>query len=779
MKKAKCILLLSLLAISTLSLVGRIGQVSASQVTPASSVHTNPSAGPDATPTDPSYMLWDTWGGTYSDAEKRPPDDGVGNSGGQPGGRDDELCWAATASNILEWTGWGSVSGMMDCDQMFQHCQDYWYDTGSWIQYAWQWWFDGSVGGGSYLDHPGGGNFWPTYTFSNYYAQETNPSNVMSSIDSFLHQGYGCGIHIFDGGHAITVWGFSYDPSNPRYYTGLYVTDSDDKKYLAQPPPAPNDLRYETVEYNATANWWYFTSGLERNWHISDVQALMRYPDNRPVADAGGPYVGYEGSAITFDGSASTDADGDTLQYRWDFNNDGVWDTAWSTSATASNTWYNDYTGTVVLQVYDGHMSDVDSDMVTVNNVAPIVNAGPDKTSNEGATVSFSGSFTDPGTADTHTISWNFGDGHTYSGTLTPTHIYGDNGVYTVTLTVIDNDGGIGTDTLVVTVNNVAPSITPFGPFTVNEGKQVTITASSSDPGSDDLTYKWEFQIGPTITHVYYNNGVSPDPYPSPGGTYPFSKTDTVLYTYGDNYVYTVKLTVTDDDGGSATYTTTVTVNNVAPAISGSIVMTSPNPANPELILPSVHKPLFKALFTDPGTDDLTFTWDWGDGTADTTIYYNNGIGPDPCPSPEGTYPFSKADTIGHIYSGPGTYTVTLTVKDDDGGVSTATCKIKILSAEEAKHIIDAIIQALPANAFKGQANQRKNAFNNMFTAIDYMFANKEYQGAIMDLKNNIRSKMDGSQGGSPNDDWIADASAQADLCWKIDALIAYLQTLL
>jgi hypothetical protein len=347
-----------------------MGQASASPVAHASSIKGSETSNRpgdysasgvstvDATPTDPSYMLWDGWGGTYADAEKRPPDDGVGNPGGDPGGRDDELCWVATASNILEWTGWGKVAGMTTCDQMFQHGQDHWYDTGSWIQYDWMWWFDGTVAGGSYLDNPGGGNFWPTYALSDYYKQETDTSKVMSSIDTFLHQGYGCGIHIWDGGHAITVWGFSWDPSNPNYYTGLYVTDSDDKKYLTQPPPAPNDLRYETVQYDTSNNWWYFTSGLENNWHISDVQALERFPNQPPVANAGGPYVCTLGGSFLLDASASHDPDGylfsaGIVKYEWDMNNDGVYEIS-SNSPNYMYTWSGQaLPGTVTLRVTD------------------------------------------------------------------------------------------------------------------------------------------------------------------------------------------------------------------------------------------------------------------------------------------------------------------------------------------------------------------------------------------------------------------------------------------
>ncbi len=77
----------------------------------------------------------------------------------------------------------------------------------------------------------------------------------------------------------------------------------------------------------------------------------------------------------------------------------------------------------------------------------------------------------------------------------------------------------------------------------------------------------------------------------------------------------------------------------------------------------------FEATATDPGSDDLTFTWDWGDGTpATATTYYNDGLGPDPYPSPAGVSPFTATDVRVRAFTSAGTYAVILKVSDDDGG---------------------------------------------------------------------------------------------------------------
>jgi PKD repeat protein len=171
-----------------------------------------------------------------------------------------------------------------------------------------------------------------------------------------------------------------------------------------------------------------------------------------PVANAGLDQVGNEGSSITFDASGSSDPDDDPLHYRWDFDNDGGWDTEWLTSPTVTHTWFDDWSGTVKLEVSDGELTDTDTATVTINNVAPTVGAitAPLDPVQVDTEISASAEFTDPGVLDTHTAVWDWGDGSDPtvieitdgSRSVSGSHTYTTPGVYTVELTVTDKDSG-------------------------------------------------------------------------------------------------------------------------------------------------------------------------------------------------------------------------------------------------------------------------------------------------------------------------------------------------
>ena len=76
------------------------------------------------------------------------------------------------------------------------------------------------------------------------------------------------------------------------------------------------------------------------------------------------------------------------------------------------------------------------------------------------------------------------------SGLVRRRHIYADNGVYTVTVhRDFAGDGRADTSTFLVTVNNVAPTLTVVGDQTVAQTRPLAITdiGKFTDPGFDNL----------------------------------------------------------------------------------------------------------------------------------------------------------------------------------------------------------------------------------------------------------------------------------------------------
>jgi len=320
---------------------------------------------------------------------------------------------------------------------------------------------------------------------------------------------------------------------------------------------------------------------------------------------------------------------------------------------------------------------------VVVTNVAPqAVDAGANQTVNEGQNVVFAGSFTDAGTLDTHTILWDFGDGTTASGTLTPTHVYADNGLYAVTLTVTDDDGAASGDTLNVTVNNVAPTVDAGPDQAVNEGQAVTLAALAfNDKGTRDthtVSINWgDGTLG--------SGTVGESPFGPPGSTAGATGTVAASHVYADNGVYTVTITVTDDEGLSGTDTLTVNVANVAPTLTVADNKTIAE--GQSLVITNLGS------FTDPGfanplnpgdekEETFTYSVNWGDGTTSTT-----GSATIDVLGLAGTATAGSFDGS-HVYADNGTYTVAVTVTDDDGGADTKTLQVTVTNVAPTLQVV-------------------------------------------------------------------------------------------
>lgn len=308
-----------------------------------------------------------------------------------------------------------------------------------------------------------------------------------------------------------------------------------------------------------------------------------------------------------------------------------------------------------VLSDDDGGF-DTDSLMVTVNNQPPTLSLNPLSsrgvlTINEGDNATLSGTISDISPLDPFNLNIDWGDGivenipYPAGSTLfTETHQFVDDSsgsVFTVTATLSDDDTGqvSASDTLMV--DNVDPTLSNISATNVNENGTTTLTATLTDPGTADtfsVTIDWGDGVTETVAY--------------PAGSTTISENhqyldDNPTATSADNY--TISVTVEDDDGGSDSDTTSVTVSNVNPVVEAgtNLSLSKGNPvAN------------FTGSFTDVGTlDTHTIHWDFGDGN-----------------SAAGTL------TPSHTYSAgvSATYVVTLTVTDDDTGTHFDTLTVTV-----------------------------------------------------------------------------------------------------
>ncbi|MCW4052202.1 MAG: PKD domain-containing protein [Candidatus Bathyarchaeota archaeon] len=327
-------------------------------------------------------------------------------------------------------------------------------------------------------------------------------------------------------------------------------------------------------------------------------------------------------SIITFNASSSYDSDGSIVSYFWTFG-----DGQNTTGMITQHTYTDDGTYIVNLTITDDDSAtDTTTSTITVINRSPV--ASFTKSSETAYTVenlNFNASLSHDPDGDIVSYFWIFGDGLNSSGVVV-SHAYSDDGVYVVTLTVMDDDSAVDTSTATLTILNRSP-IASFteSAETVYTAESILFNASLSyDPDGDIVSYFWDFGDGVNATGV------------------------TVAHEYVDDGVYTVTLTVMDDDGASASVTAVKTVLNRLPVAvfteSASTVQTN------EVI------DFNASLSYDPDGDIVSYFWIFGDGLNSSGV------------------------VVSHAYSDDGVYVVTLTVMDDDSAVDTSTATKTVLS---------------------------------------------------------------------------------------------------
>ena len=179
--------------------------------------------------------------------------------------------------------------------------------------------------------------------------------------------------------------------------------------------------------------------------------------DHAPVAKIDGPAASVEGSEMSFSAKSSTDPDGDPVRYQWTFGDGGV-----DSGDVVKHTYADNGSETVRLVVRDTQgLADTAALTIAVANAPPQIASITAPTSAVALpdSVKIDVAVSDPGKADSLTVSFDWGDGK--KNTVPKAHgahKYGTVGHYTVQVTVTDDDGASASKTAAIDVS-AAPQL--------------------------------------------------------------------------------------------------------------------------------------------------------------------------------------------------------------------------------------------------------------------------------------------------------------------------------
>jgi hypothetical protein len=447
-------------------------------------------------------------------------------------------------------------------------------------------------------------------------------------------------------------------------------------------------------------------------------------------ANPGGPYSAVEGQTILFDASGSYGPDESELEFRWDFENDSAWDTAWSYSPFANHTYPDDFEGSVALEVKGkttegGEDVNVTGELKAFTFIGSVSAAAqsfvPSKSSLAMVLVDCSVNNADiiPDDDLYLRVRKDLNGSDLAVASVPESYLpRGPGGPeFWAEFDIPDIDVVAGETYYIVMTSN-----THISPYEVHsttniyeDGEYYTWSEASGWRSLEthyDLRFRTYSSSEPSTDIAYAQVSVKNVP-PITELNVLYPEVTPILRIAGEKW-HDVSIELYEDDvliaEGSLTrypgspndqmLDLTHLSGNMSRRYSAIVRYTpeddpingQPNGANPcwiilrfndgqelwlhhtfnvqhpktytwEVDLTAAllsHGLTFQATAYDPGADDLTFHWDFGDGTIVTNIY----------PNPNGTYPVIIVDTVTHAFPGSGTFTITVTVEDDDSGTA-------------------------------------------------------------------------------------------------------------
>lgn len=349
------------------------------------------------------------------------------------------------------------------------------------------------------------------------------------------------------------------------------------------------------------------------------------------------PSTGPAPLTVRLDASGSSDVDGSIEEYVWDFG-----DGTTAVGVSASHTYGDSGRYVVTLEVTDDDgSSDVATKTVRVtdtdepDNQSPIARFSTTPSGGElPLLVAFDGTDSFDADGEIVTYSWDFGDGATLSGgNPTPSHLFVAAGEFDVQLTVIDEDGAADTTAKAITVTSPESPMNapPVARFTADpdSGDAPLAVALDADSSTDSdgyiVAYHWEFGDGDVL----------------------LAGDDAPYHIYTAPGMYTVTLTVVDEDGAADSASTQVRV------LGGNESPDAQFTAAPTSGVAPLDVEFDASSSADADGTIVAYSWSYGDGTSGSGV------------------------TCTHRY-GPGDYDATLTVQDDDGATDSTTRTIHV-----------------------------------------------------------------------------------------------------
>ncbi len=338
-----------------------------------------------------------------------------------------------------------------------------------------------------------------------------------------------------------------------------------------------------------------------------------------PYANANGPYRGIEGVPITLNATKSYDPLGFALQYRWDVDSDGIYDTSWLSNPLYNHIYvYNaTYIATLQVKTISGY-TNTSAALVFVANNAPVVRINANTTLGyPSLAVAYNATIRNGNSPFSY--SWDFTNDGIYDSTSTnPVYVFATEGNYITKLRIVDVDGDIAFATINITVTHQNTPPIPIIYVPHNNDTFANITPILFVGNATDLE---DGQI-PSGSLIWSSNVSG-----YLGSGYSFVQ----MLPIGTHTIY---LTAIDSEGLFASTSVTINVyHNHPPKADFNYIPTNPN-TNQTII--------FISNSTDLDNDIVAYAWDFNNDNITDAI------------TPIATYQYNL----------PGNYPVKLTVTD-------------------------------------------------------------------------------------------------------------------